>query len=188
MVGYMMCSVAGRWGSWYILSVRPVHDQAHSRCPIEHFSTDGGRGERWASHLQSQPGFPSPMSAPTTLSELKSRRLESHPCFQHWLLSIGHPSPRPDESPSKQARARARPPPCLASLSLFCLSCSQPCPSSPGSNGELGAESVVGSAPCLKPVASIPVQTRPARPSFSPSCRASVPRLSVLLLKYPECR
>lgn len=185
MVGYMMCWVAGRWGSWYIPSVSPVHDQAHSRCLIEHFSTDGGRGERWASHLQSQPGFPSSISAPIALSELKSRRLESHPCFLHWPLSTGHPLPRPDGSPSKHARARAGLPPCLANLSVLCLSCSHPCPSSPGSNSEPGAVSVVGSAPCLKPVASSPVQTLPARPSSS--CRASVPRLSVLFLKYSEC-
>lgn len=132
MVGYMMCCVAGRWGSWYILSVSPVHDQAHSRCPIKHFSTDGGREECWASHLQSQPGFPSPISAPTTLSELKSRRLESHPCFQHWPLSIGDPSPRPDGSPSKHARARARhlpaSPPSLSSASLV----PNPAPPPPG--------------------------------------------------------
>lgn len=137
----------------------------------EHFSTDAGRGERWASHLQSQPGFPSSISAPAALSELKSRRHESHPCSitKTWRV------------PSKHARARARPPPCLATLS-----CSHPCPSSPGSNDESGAVTVVGSPPCVKPAASSPVQTPPARPS-SPSCRAPVPRLSVLLLKYSEC-
>ena len=133
----------------------------------KHFSTDGGRGECWATHLQSQPGFPSSVLAPTVLSELKSRRRESHPCFLHWPLSTGHPSPRPDGSPSKHARARTRPPPCLATLS-----CSHPCPFSPGSNDESGAATVVGSPPCVKPAASSPVQTLPARPSSSPSCRA----------------